>query len=428
MIQTSPSSSTGLLHLLRNRAFVALWVAQILSQIADKVLLILLIAIAISPDYAGYILPVNSRESSIMIAFTLPAIFFGSLAGIYADMYPKRKVMIGCNLLRGLLVLSLPFLPKMLALLLAVTFAISTLTQLFAPAEQAAIPLVVDRQGLMSANALFTLTMMGAMIVGFAIGAPLLKWSMAVFPRFGFISRELLVGGIYLLSGACLWLLPNRDETVGRDRSTSVLADLTDGLRYVRENRLISGAMLQLILLYSVFAALMKFAINLTEGIGLPRDEFGMLLAAAGIGLAVGAIALGQFGSRFAHLPLPLAGFVGIAFVLATIGFITNVWMGLSLSVILGFHGALVAVPMQTAIQQYTPEHMRGKVFGLLNNGENIAVSLPLALAAVALDVSTRLWGDLLGLQVVMVGSSLVVALLGLWAWSRTHRALEKVL
>jgi sugar phosphate permease len=56
---------------------------------------------------------------------------------------------------------------------------------------------------------------------------------------------------------------------------------------------------------------------------------------------------------------------------------------------ILGFNGALVAVPMQTAIQQYTPEHMRGKVFSLLNNAENIAVSLPLAFAAVVLDLST---------------------------------------
>jgi len=50
---------------------------------------------------------------------------------------------------------------------------ISTVTQFFAPAEQALIPLLVRRENLMAANALFTTTMMGALIVGFAIGEPL---------------------------------------------------------------------------------------------------------------------------------------------------------------------------------------------------------------------------------------------------------------
>jgi hypothetical protein len=49
-----------------------------------------------------------------------------------------------------------------------ITFLISSVTQFFAPAEQAAIPLLVRRENLMSANALFTTTMMGSLIVGFA--------------------------------------------------------------------------------------------------------------------------------------------------------------------------------------------------------------------------------------------------------------------
>ncbi len=108
--------------------------------------------------------------------------------------------------------------------------------------------------------------------------------------------------------------------------------------------------------------------------------------------------------------------------------FVNDLWIGLALSAFLGFHGSLIAVPMQTVIQQHTPENMRGKVFGLLNNAENIAVSLPLALAAVALDLASSTWGEIRGLQVVMIVSSLIVVFLGTWAWSRTHNALEKVL
>jgi predicted MFS family arabinose efflux permease len=54
------------------------------------------------------------------------------------------------------------------------------------------------------------------------------------------------------------------------------------------------------------------------------------------------------------------------------------------MTILLGSFGALVAIPMQTTIQAETPKEMQGKVFGLQNNGINIALSLPLALAGVA--------------------------------------------
>jgi MFS family permease len=47
----------------------------------------------------------------------------------------------------------------------------------------------------------------------------------------------------------------------------------------------------------------------------------------------------------------------------------------------LGVGAALLGIPAQTTIQEDTPEHLRGKVFGLQNNLVNIALSLPLVLA-----------------------------------------------
>ncbi len=415
-------SNNVFFKLLSDRSFLALWTSQLLSQLADKILLVLLIAIA--ADYQSNSVAINSRESLLMIASTLPAIFFGSIAGIYVDRYPKRLIMIGCNILRGVLVLLIPFLPKLLALLLLVTFLISTLTQAFAPAEQSAIPLLVAESSLMSANALFTITMMGAMIVGFAVGSPLLGWLTYVLPAWS--GRELFIGGMYMVAGILLLRLPRTEARTYNH--PHVLQDLKDGLSYLRQNPLISGAIIQLVILYSVFAALLKLSINLTEIITNNRADFGFLLAAAGMGLAIGALLLGQFGDRLAHRPLPLVGFIGMSLMLAMFCFVNNIWLALILAAVLGFNGALVAVPMQTAIQQYTPENMRGKVFGLLNNAENIAVSLPLAFAAVALDLSTSAFGQLRGLQLVMIICSAIVLGMGMWAWSHTHKALEKVL
>ncbi|MEI6427527.1 MAG: MFS transporter [Pseudanabaena sp. ELA607] len=422
------TSSNAFLQVLQNRAFLFLWIAQLLSQLADKILIILLIAIATSANYQDYPVPVNTRESLVLIATTLPAVFLGSIAGIFADRYPKRLVMFWCNVLRAAILFLLPFLPNSLILLLAVTFLISVLTNFFAPAEQSAIPLVVNKADLMPANALFTITMMASLIIGFAIGSPLLNWVMHLSVITKSFAREMLLGLIYTVSGLCILVLPQDEVLHPNLAKQSVIADLKDGLAYVRQHHLIGGAMVQLILLYSVLGAMQKLSLNFAELLTNNRDEFGFFVAATGIGLAIGALILGQFGQRFAHRPLPLIGFWGMAVSFLCFALVNKLWLGLIVCLFLGFHSALVAIPMQTAIQEHTPEQMRGKVFGLLNNGENIAVSLPLALAAVALDVAAGWLGKQVGFQVVMVVCSLLVLALGNWAWQHTRRDIEPIL
>ncbi|HBC40710.1 MAG TPA: MFS transporter [Pseudanabaena sp.] len=432
MSQPDLNSTAGYLTVLRNRHFLALWIAQILSQLVDKIVLILLIAIAVSSDYKDYPVPVNTRESLIMIAMTLPAVFLGSIAGIFVDWHPKREVMILCNFLRGACIFVIPFLPHSLIVLLLITFIISTLTNFFAPAEQSAIPLIVPKSDLLPANALFTITMVGSLILGFAIGSPLLTWTMNLVPSAREYSRELLLGSIYILSGLILFILPKDEMIEPQKEGGGIWADLKDGFKYVKHNHLIGGAMVQLVLLYAVLGTMQKLSLNLAEVVTNNRDDFGFFVASVGVGLAIGAFILGQFGDRFTHRPLPFVGFIGMAIGLLMFAFVSNLWVGLAVGSFIGIHGAMIAIPMQTAIQEHTPENMRGKVFGLLNNGENIAASLPLALIAIALDIATSTFGGrekgFLGFQIVLIVFSVIVIALGTWAWKRTKKALQKVL
>ncbi|HEY9907779.1 MAG TPA: MFS transporter [Thermosynechococcaceae cyanobacterium] len=414
--QTSPvaatSSGNGFGALLHNRSFLALWIGQLLSQVADKVLFVFLIAVL-----ANYQPPAgweNSARSALMVAVTLPAILFGSAAGIFVDRFDKRQILGGCNLLRGVLILLLPFLPKAFVVLLTLGFLESVLTQFFAPAEQAVIPLLVPKQGLMSANALFSTTLMGSLIVGFAIGEPLLTLSSAA----GAFGRELLLGGLYIAAALILYALPLREQAADPLLVKPYpWSDFKAGLAYLKHDRLVSNALLQLTLLYSVFAALMVLAINLAEEVGLKADQFGFLLAGAGVGMVFGAAILGHWGDHFRHKPLPLIGFLIMAACLGGFGFVHSLPIGLLLSGCLGVGSALVGVPMQTLIQQQTPESMRGKVFGLQNNVVNIALSLPLAIAGPLT--------DRLGLRGVLLGMSLITIGVGVIAWRATRQELR---
>ncbi|MBF1990859.1 MFS transporter [Fischerella thermalis] len=420
MFPTEPAAvNKGFGVLLRNRGFMLLWIGQLLSQLADKVFFVLMIALLENyPPPAG--LTENSMYSALMVVFTVPAILFGSAGGVFVDRFPKKLIMVGSDVVRGLLTLLIPFLPRQFLILLILTFAISSVTQFFAPAEQAVIPLLVRRENLMAANALFSSTMMGALIVGFAIGEPSLSWAKhSLGPEYG---QELVVAVLYLSSAGMMQPINFKDNRTIGDQEVAIhpWADFKQGLRYLKRNRLVLNAMLQLVTLYCVFAALVVLAIQLAAEFGLKEKQFGFFLAAAGVGMVIGAAILGHWGDKFHHKPLPLIGFLMMAVVLGTFTFVHKLSLALVLCAVLGIGAALIGVPMQTLIQQQTPPSMLGKVFGFQNHAINIALSAPLAITGPITDA--------LGLRTVLVAMSVIVAVIGVWAWQNTRKVLQDVI
>lgn len=418
----------GFIPVLKNPNFLVLWSGQVFSQLADKVYLVLMIAL-IASRFQQTNQPISGWVSALMVAFTIPAVLFGSVAGVFVDRWPKKTVLVATNLLRGVLVLVVPGLlwltkgwtpffnlPVGFYVLLGITFLVSTLTQFFAPAEQAVIPLIVKSENLLSANSLYTTTMMGSLIIGFAVGEPLLALTdtlmnqLNIEPDFG---KELVVGASYAIAGLLLLLLrtgENKEALSGE--MPHIFEDIRDGLRYLRYHRRIRNALIQLVILFSVFAALTVLAVRLAETLGMRPSQFGFLLAAGGIGMACGAaiLGLGHWGQHGSHAQLSLYGSAGVAGALVGLSLFThNLWMALLMTILLGGFGALVGVPMQTTIQAETPEEMRGKVFGLQNNAINIALSLPLALAGVA--------ETLLGLRTVFLSLAALVIAGGVLNW-----------
>ncbi len=423
----SIENTQGFLPVLKNSRFLVLWGGQIFSQLADKIYLVLTIAIiASSFQIPGK--PISLWVSPVTIAFTIPAVLFGSLAGVYVDRWSKKSVLVISNLLRGIFVLILPlvmwwaqeqtFLGKFslgFILLLAITFCVSTLTQFFAPAEQAVIPLIVKKQHLLPANSLYTTTMMALLIIGFAVGEPLLDIADEVVGSLGLpgdIGKEFLVGGAYAIAGILLiWLNTGENAIHRQQNNPHPLQDIWDGIKYLSQNHRVRNALIQLIVLFSVFAALVILAVSLADKIPqIEADEFGILLATTGLGMGISAAIIGNLGGRFTNTQLSFIGSVGVGISLVGLSLATsNLWLALIATAFMGAFAALIGVPMQTTIQSETPPEMRGKVFGLQNNAVNIALSLPLVLAAEA--------EAYFGLESVILVLAGIVFLGGLLTW-----------
>lgn len=432
---SSRSSNQGFAPVLRNTRFLCLWGGQIFSQLADKFYLVLMIALIDTHFQVGE-QSISGWVSAIMIANTIPAVLFGSVAGVYVDRWPKKAVLVISNLLRGVVVLSIPpliwifrekaavmDLPVGFLILLAVTFLVSTSTQFFAPAEQSTLPLIVRNRYLLAANSLNTTTMMAVLIVGFAIGEPLLALAdslLGTSAESWDLGKVLVVGGFYTISGIVLTFLRTgeKPEHFQKD-SPHVFEDILDGVRYLQKNHRVRNALIQLVILFSVFAALSVLAVSMAAAIpGLKPSQFGFLLAAGGVGLAINAVILAYWGQRFSHAQLSLWGSMGMGVSLVGLTLVTqNLWLVLLMTGFLGGFAALVGVPMQTTLQVETPPEMRGKVFGLENNAVNIALSLPLAVAGIA--------ETFFGLKPVLLALAALAVAGGILTWYITRQVEE---
>ncbi len=412
---TGPTAqSGGLAAVLARPGFRMLWVGQIFSQLADKFYIVLMVFLIArywvtdnpQPDpllaeaAAAMRMGVENRAqlitllaTGIYVANTIPAMLLGTVAGVWADRWPKRGVMVASNGLRALLVLLAPLTllpgPTWLGLgwgywaLVLMTLLESVLTQFFAPAEQAAIPLLVPPQQLLAANSLYQATSMAATIVGFALGDPILRLLHGLLAGIGIRGGEFVLLPL-CYGGAALAIAAIRlDEAPRPARDVGVWQEMIEGMQVLRERPSVRSAMLQLVLLYSLLAALYVLAISLAATInGLGPTGFGTLLAMSGLGLAVGAVAMAQLGDRFSRRLLGCTGLGLIACCLVLLGQSRGqLVLTLSLCALLGLGAALLAIPAQTTIQEETPEDQRGRVFGLQNNLINIALSLPLVLA-----------------------------------------------
>ncbi|MEB3331359.1 MAG: MFS transporter [Synechococcaceae cyanobacterium] len=419
----------GVLAVLSLPGFRLLWLGQIASQLADKFYIVLMVFViaqywvsdstqhnpALAEAAAAIRIDLESRAqvitllaTGIYVANTLPAMLLGTVAGVWADRWPKRTVMVASNGLRAVLLLLAPLClipgPQWLGLswgywaLVLMTLLESALTQFFAPAEQAAIPLLVPSRQLLAANSVYQATSMAATIVGFALGDPILRLLRSQLQRLGLNGGEfLLLPLCYGLAAIAISAIDMREQPRPASR-TSVWQEIGEGLQVLRERPSVRGAMLQLVLLYSLLAALYVLAISLAATIaGLGPTGFGMLLAMSGVGLALGALAVAQLGDRCNRRLLATTGLGTIAWTLVLLGQLRgNLVFTLLLCGLLGVGAALLAIPAQTTIQEDTPVDQRGKVFGLQNNLINIALSLPLALAGATVSrwgLLPVLWG-----------------------------------
>lgn len=393
---------------LGERQFRLLFSAQAVSNLGDWFDFLALTVLIAYTWHKG-----PGALAALAIVIAIPYIAVSPFAGVLADRWPRRATMIGCDLLRAGIVLSLVAAPNLIVLLTLV-FLKHSVSTLFNPAEQATIRLLVPEEQLHAANSLSNLVSQGSKVIGPALGGLLMsRWS----PHVAFV----IDSASFVGSAAFLSLLPRRagqgiaGERNPTEEPSGFLRELREGIQYIFSRRALLVATASLcaaIFLLFAFDAMSPLAFR---ELGASKWQYGLAVAAIGLGGAAGAVLVGRFANELN--PFVLLGFskVVIGAMVAVIGFgllaklgaPPLLWVPVLLVVGLASAGLLISLP--TILQRETPAALMGRV-----SATTSAVPTVFQVAAPIIGAAIAQW---LGLGTVFVAAGAGLALLGLGVW-----------
>ena len=394
-----PAGAGSLRLLAANRPFRLLWTARAVSFLGDSLgLVALMLHVA---ETTGQALAV----AVLLLAGDFAPALLGPLTGTVADRLDRRRVMVGCELVQGALVVAIALWLPPLPLLLVLVGLRAVAGQVFQPASRAAVPAVVAEPDLERANAAVGVATNGGETLGPLVAALLLP----VLEVRGVLLVDAATFGV---SAALLGFLPAlAGPGRGPGPRPSFLADAAGGLRYLQNQVVVRAVALGYVAVVACTGiddvALVFLA---TDTFGAGEAAVGLLLAAVGIGLLAGYAVLARTGGgrpisrgtppvhRGTTLAVPrtppaaallLAGFaVSSAGNLLT-GLAWAVAAAFALQAVRGLGIAAMDVAATTLVQRTVPPDLQGRVFGSLCGGIGAAAALAYLLGGLLLDRTT---------------------------------------
>lgn len=365
------------------RSFLYLWLGEIFTQIAVNLFNFYLILVIYSLTKS------NTAVGGVVLSYTVPAIFFGIIAGVYVDRWNKKKVLYIANLIRVALLLTLMFMHTNIIMIYLISLMVAVTTQFFIPAESPLIPLIVKDKLLFSANALFGMGILVSILIAYILSGPIL----IAFGSF----YTLLVLIILLLLGAFfirLIEIPEKMEEKERGKVLTQSAfkrEIKEAMSVVIRTKEIYSSLL-LLVLSQVFVLVLA---AITPGYAadvLKMDvaQFPIFfIAPAAVGTIIGAIILGNFFHEVKKHILVTSGIflAGISLIIMPFASriasrefvqtlnnflpqtvaVNNLHILIFLALLIGIANALIFVPSNTLLQEKTAEALRGKVYGVMN-------------------------------------------------------------
>lgn len=419
-------------RLFGSPSFFRLWLAQVVSSLGDWVGIVAITALA---AHVGKKSP-EAAISLVLSARLVPGFFLAPVAGVLIDRWNRKHVLVVCDIGRGVVLATLPFVKTIYGLVLA-SLVLEVLTLLWAPAKDASVPRLVKRDYLATANSLSLVAAYGTFPVGSAVFAALAGVAkfLGRYPALHglkvdqefvafyfdvitfFVSASLISTLALTRNGRSGAATPS--ET-GRHRVdlAAAVRDVREGVTFIGQSPVVRSVMVaiatgligggMLVPLGPPFAS---------QVLGGGSAAFGLLLTALGFGVAAGIVALSIVQRRLPHERV---------FTWAVIGAGLSILAGASMALLtpalvfvflLGVCAGAVYILGFTILQTNVEDELRGRIFATLYTLVRFCLLLAFAVAPLLSSLLDRLSKRLVHRQVTVFGWSVAVPGVRLTLW-----------
>jgi len=363
---------------LANSGFRRLWISGFISELGDWMFMVAM------PVYVFQLTGSVSATATNFIVDLLPSLLLSPVAGVLADRWDRRRLMlmVSAAQVAALLPLLTVHDSGQLFVINIVTAGQSALATMFQPAKYALLPTLVAREDIPAANGLSSLNGNLARLFGASLGGFVLGW-------FGLNGILVADAASFLL--AILLLI--RPFAVGRQVSDHqpVWRAWLEGLQEIRRRRGLRAMLMTVALMgmaQGLFAVL--FIVFVTQRLGGDESDTGLLRGVQAIGGMLGGAFIGALARRTD--PRRLLGWSLLCFALMTAFTWNSSYLTTSISwfvgvfAVLGAPGVAAFVGRMSVTQMHTQDATRGRVLATLQSvfDGSQAVGMVLAGALVA--------------------------------------------
>jgi MFS family permease len=285
--------------------------------------------------------------SAVVVAEILPVLLLAPFAGPLVDRWPRVRVMVGSDLFR-------------LVVVYAVAFGMSVGAAFFNPAASSVLPALVRKDALVAANSGIWTTAVLSQIVLAPI-AGLLVVSLGYGPAFAANAASYAISALVLRD----LRVPTNASPVERRR---LLAEAREGVRVLIGHRLLRAlAAGQFLAALSAGATSALLVVLAEEHLGVSGSGYGMLIAAIGVGAALGPLVLLRLIRDPRRPQIVFGQFALRGIVDLVLASVTSLPVAVAALVLYGMGTSTGAITFNSMLQAEAPEHVRGRIFAAMD-------------------------------------------------------------
>ncbi len=344
----------------QKRNISLLWLAQIISTAGDAIYQIALLWLVL--DITGS----STTTGLVAMASFLPAMLFGLYAGVAADRYNRKLIMILSNLCQALIVLIIPILLhfdyKNILLIGILAFVRAVFSTFFPPALNALVPMIVTKDRLVKVNSILATSAQLAYLIG-PLGAGLILSIVAIPYLFVFDSLSFILAILLLL----FVLLPKQERKIEK-RQISV-KEIFSGIKFAKDNKPL-GLMFILTIINNFFImgpAFVGMLILVKESLGGTASDYAFVESGLALGMLLGSVFVYRISDRINIGKLLLLGMFLDGITYSVVYFVNSVSLVLFFIVIHGIGIPMITIARTAIIQKHAPNKFHGRLFSLVH-------------------------------------------------------------